>query len=113
MRARVHGTCNVFFGHADSRKRLCFAKDHVLVYDSPPQLAEDTLKMLESMGLSRYFYDINGEGEPMFETLSRQYTNAREKLKEYYTEQTALLAYDILKWDYQVLGLEFPFPEWL
>ncbi|MCP4988889.1 MAG: hypothetical protein GY928_23390 [Colwellia sp.] len=97
-----------------SRKSGLSQYDYVLVYRDPNQLADDTLKMLKKLGLQKFYYRTGvRRKEALFEKHSGQFSGANEKLLKYYTKETALLAYDVLKWDYEVLGLEFPFPDWL
>ncbi len=71
--------------------------------------------MLEDLGLSSFYYQKTGEGdrkEPIFEETTHP-SNASSKMQHFYDKKTALLAYDILKRDYELLGYDFPFPEWL
>ncbi len=87
--------------------------NYVLRYDSPSQLAKDTLKMLDSLSLSSYYYRMGKDRKhKLFEGVEHP-THANEKLREFYDKETALLAWDILERDYQILGYDFPFPEWL
>ncbi len=87
--------------------------NYVLRFISPSQIANDTLKMLEDLGLSSYFYGAGFDGkQPLFEKVIHP-SNSSSKMREFYDKETALLAYDILKRDYEVLGFDFPFPEWL
>ncbi len=89
--------------------------NYVLRFTSRPQIVNDTLKMLEDLGLSSFYYRMGKDRkEPMFEESIKEHpSNASSKIRDFYDKKTALLAYDIFQRDYEILGYEFPFPEWL
>ncbi len=85
--------------------------DYVLRYTTPSKMANDTLMFLKNEGLEAYYYRMgNYRKEPMFASHTIHFSNARNKLKEYYSKELALLAYEIMERDYRILGFEFPFP---
>ncbi len=74
----------------------------------------DMMRFLSSLGLEKYYYYGGDRNKPIIASnISYHAHNALDKLREYYTKETALMAYEIMERDYKVLGFDFPFPEWM
>ncbi len=74
----------------------------------------DMLTLLSSLGLEKYYYYGGNRSQPIIvSNISSHAQNALDKLRKYYTKETALMAYEIMERDYKVLGFDFPFPEWM
>ena len=96
--------------------------DYILNYTSLPKLTNDTLQMLNEMGLGDYFYKFGKHvKDPKGRNVMYPHPNgnfdstnilnilgASELLNDYYTQETAEMVYELWGNDFKVFGFDRP-----
>ena len=103
--------------HFAPQWRFCdlqlFKDRYDVVFNDSALLGERIHALLQSYGLDRYFYEWGKKGENLtaFEENAKHVTNAKERLRDFYSPWLARRVHQAFKKDYLLFGL--PLPHWL